>query len=718
MSEVILNMGILSRKSDLFLAIFVVAVTGMLLISVPPGLLDLLIVLNLALSLLLLLVAVYVPDPLSLLSFPSLLLLTTLFRLSLNVASTRLILLNGYAGEVIQSFGTFLIQGEVVVGVIIFTIITIVNFVVVARGSSRIAEVAARFTLDALPGRQMAIDSDLRSGIITAEESVARREALRTESQLYGNMDGAMKFVQGDVIAGFFIICTNILGGIYVGIGNGLSFQDAIQSYTLLTVGDGLVSQIPALLISTCAGIVVTRVPSGGETTLGADLGGQLFARPGVLMFTAILLLGTGLLPGLPFQAFFVISLAFATLSYFVSRNLAATGVASGTLPILISSSGTKFISDSGRLVEGYVDDGAPRIGLDAEILYKLYNINSTHYIEVWHGLRNEFFQNVGMRLPGFHVYPDNSIDFSSFEIYLGSSKIDKGKIVLDSVLVLSAPSTAHVLGIETVGIEKHPFWDGNVFWARNTPSLKKILDAGNIPSLDFIEFIFLKLAAYCRHHPEEFLRFVEVDRLVSDAAKAYPSLVNEVIGKQIIDLPKLTELLQALVKEHVNIKGLKSILESIASYVAYRGIRSLSDDEFDLEDLVGSIRVDLRRQLVAECLSPRGTLKVIQMTDRVNAVFEESIAHSTRHEPHIMARALSLELLRGIDEAAKNIHERGVLPVSVMCDSSIRKPVINFLRNRYPAMQVLSVQELDSNIPVETVGEWDIRSIGSDGER
>ncbi|NMC63443.1 MAG: FHIPEP family type III secretion protein, partial [SAR324 cluster bacterium] len=229
----------------------------MLVIPVPTWLLDILLVFNLSFSLLLLIVGLYMPNSLALLAFPSLLLITTLFRLALNVASSRLILSEAYAGEVINAFGSFLIRGEVIVGIIIFTIVTIVNFIVIAKGSSRVSEVAARFTLDALPGKQMMIDSDLRANLINAETARQRREDLQRESMLYGSMDGAMKFVQGDAIAGFFVIFTNIIGGMYLGLRGGMSFSAAVQTYTVLTVGDGLVSQIPALLISVCAGLVV-----------------------------------------------------------------------------------------------------------------------------------------------------------------------------------------------------------------------------------------------------------------------------------------------------------------------------------------------------------------------------------------------------------------------------------------------------------------------------
>ena len=310
-----------TRHSDVIVALFVVAITTMLLIPLPTGLLDFLLAINISVGLLLLLVGLYTPNALTLLAFPSLLLLTTLFRLGLNVASTRLILSQADAGRVIDAFGTFLIQGELVVGVIIFVIITIVNFIVIAKGSARVSEVAARFALDALPGKQMAIDLDLKSGLIDSREAHERREQLRRESQLYGSMDGAMKFVQGDAIAGFFIILTNVIGGMYLGISDGMSFADAIQTYTRLTIGDGLVSQIPALLISVCAGIVVTRVSSADDATLGADVEEQLFAKPGTLLFSGLLLVLIGLFPGLPWAPFILVGGIFIVSSMLLKRS-------------------------------------------------------------------------------------------------------------------------------------------------------------------------------------------------------------------------------------------------------------------------------------------------------------------------------------------------------------------------------------------------------------
>jgi type III secretion protein V len=271
------------RYKDGIFAVFVLAIAAALIVPLPTPLLDLLITLNVGLSFLLLLVCLYIPTPLSLLTFPSILLLSTLFRLALNVASCRLILSNGDAGTVIHAFGTFLIRGELIVGFIIFFIITAVNLLVISRGAGRVAEVAARFALEGLSGNQVAIDSDLRTGLLTAEEAHKRRDGLRQESQLYGAMDGAMRFVQGDSLAGIIIIAANLVGGLYLGVQGGLDFASALQKYSILTVGDGLVSQIPALLTAICAGILVTRVEGDSQKSLGSDLVHQMFGKPSMV---------------------------------------------------------------------------------------------------------------------------------------------------------------------------------------------------------------------------------------------------------------------------------------------------------------------------------------------------------------------------------------------------------------------------------------------------
>jgi type III secretion protein V len=298
---------ILTRYSDILLALLVVGIVGMMIIPLPTLLLDILLTLNITIAVTILLVSIYIPDALKIAVFPTILLITTLFRLGLNISTTRLILLQADAGRVIDAFGNFVVAGNYVVGAVVFLILTIIQFIVIAKGAERVAEVAARFTLDAMPGKQMAIDADLRAGIIDFEEAKRRRQAIERESQLYGSMDGAMKFVKGDAIAGIIITCINIIGGFIIGVLQmKMKLTEALQIYTILTIGDGLVAQIPALIISTSAGMIVTRVASEDrESHLGKDIGKQILAQPKAIAIASGLLLGLGIIPGLPFFPFF-----------------------------------------------------------------------------------------------------------------------------------------------------------------------------------------------------------------------------------------------------------------------------------------------------------------------------------------------------------------------------------------------------------------------------
>ena len=330
-------MTVLNRYADLGLAFLVVAVVGMMIVPVPPFILDLLLVLNISISMVMLLIAMYIPSALQLASFPTIILVTTLFRLALNVSSTRLILLEASAGEVIASFGQFVVRGNFVVGAVIFLVLLLINMLVISKGSERVAEVAARFTLDAMPGKQMSIDADLRAGALDLDEARQKRKDLGRESQLFGSMDGAMKFVKGDTIAGLIITAINIIAGIIIGVTQrGMTAGEAVETYSILTIGDGLVSIIPALLMSVCAGLIVTRVASEEEdANLGMDLATQVFAQPKAFMIAAGFIFLVGLVPGLPTIPFAIMAIVIGGLSYglFQAHRVAAGG---GTVDNLV----------------------------------------------------------------------------------------------------------------------------------------------------------------------------------------------------------------------------------------------------------------------------------------------------------------------------------------------------------------------------------------------
>lgn len=696
----------ISRYSDLVLAVFVVSVTTMLLIPLPTLVLDILLVLNIAFSILLLLVGVYTQNALALLALPTLLLLSTLFRLALNVASTRLILSQGYAGQVIDAFGSFLIRGEVVVGVIIFAIITVVNFYVIARGAGRVSEVAARFALDALPGKQMSIDADMRSGNITAQEARRRRDDLRKESQLYGAMDGSMKFVQGDAVAGFFIIITNIVGGLYLGISGGLGFAEAVDRYTRLTVGDGLVTQIPAILTSICAGVVVTRVSSGENTSLGSDLGAQLFGRPTTVFFAGFLLLFIGLLPGLPKGPFILVAGAFFVLGFALrarERNF------SGEILPVAKELGVVprgLLGMTGAVSESGSDESPVIIALDAAVLYPSYLEGSSRYRQFWGTLREDFAEFVGVDLPPLRVIPDAQLLPAHYAVLSRGSKALAGSVLLDSVLVEVNPENADAFGLEVALPTEHPVNRSRVFWASNSPMLNRLLSAAKIGGYDFMEYILLKTVVFFREHPEEALTLTHVHSAVKVMENQYPGLLAEAFGGDFISTARLTEVMQELVRQGVAVKEFKQLVELIASYCSTQGAALVQAREFNLDDLVAYIRLNRRRQLIGNLTSDRGTIRAVKLAADVERIFEDAPADSSRQS--IVLEPVDQQRLRaGLMVVVDQLRSRGCQPFVVLCREEIRYGVLKFIRSLQEPMAIVTIEELEPGTPVELAGTW-----------
>ncbi|RMG43718.1 MAG: hypothetical protein D6719_03270 [Candidatus Dadabacteria bacterium] len=695
------------RKSDVLLALFVLAVAGMLFVPLPTSLIDLLLAINISFALLLLLVGLYTPDALKLLAFPAILLLSTLFRLGLNVATTRLILSQADAGRVIEAFGTFLIGDQVVVGVIIFVIITIVNFIVIARGATRVSEVAARFALDALPGKQMAIDAEMRSGLITAEEAQQRREDLRRESQLYGSMDGAMKFVQGDAVAGFFIILTNIIGGMYMGLSQGMNFTEAIQTYTVLTVGDGLVSQIPALLISICAGLVVTRVSSTKNSTLGTDLGAQIFARPVTLIVSGVMVILIPALTGLPYIPFLTVGLFLLGAAYWISRVELEPAVVSGDLTV--RGAAGYLPEPEGRAIaakEKIADQSFLSISLDSEVLYKLYSMRSEHYQHYWQEIRNEFESIAGVVLPDVEVFDDRDSSTSSYSIRVSGIIVEKGRVPLDCLLIEMNPASAGLFGIEVIEECSHPVNGSTVFWSVDSPALRRVTAAGGVKSFDFMEYLYLKTALFLLRNPEEIIRLADVHGWIKKLEQRYPGLLKDALDTEYINLPRITEILQQLLREGISIKDFKLVIESVSAYCASYGMALGRDDEFNLHDVVAFIRVQRRRQLLSDLLSYRGTLKVITIADELDTLLDDLELDSSGQ-----ALPLSPEVFASLKSALSSITfpllNRGLMPVSVLCRSELRVKLLSLLKSFESGLKVITYDELDSGVTVETVATW-----------
>ncbi|MEZ4754002.1 MAG: flagellar biosynthesis protein FlhA [Bdellovibrionota bacterium] len=694
-------------KSDIVLALFVVAVAAMLLMPLPTVVLDFLLALNLSFALLLLLVGLYMPNALALSAFPSLLLLTTLFRLGLNVASTRLILSAGEAGRVIEAFGTFLIRGEVVVGVIIFTIITVVNFIVIARGSSRVSEVAARFALDALPGKQMAIDSDLRAGTITAKEAQKKREDLQKESQLFGSMDGAMRFVQGDAIAGFFIIVTNIIGGMYLGVTKGMSFSEAIQTYTTLTVGDGLVSQIPALLISICAGVVVTRVSSEDSSTLGSDVGEQLFERPGVLVLSAILLLFVGLLPGIPILPFFTIAAFCIGIALYVRGS--SVDLTEQEAKLLLT--GSDLALPAGTSIEEVPEDAVLLIRLDKHSLYPAYLRNRAEYLEWWAAYSRQFKKLVGTSLPALYVTFDNDLPDNNYSFDVRGTFVESGELPLDALLVQVRPDKASLLGAELLSSDIHP-WNGEkVSWIRTDGLGQSLREFSGLATYDFLEWICLKASLFLKRNPQELLSISDTYQMLQKIEKQHPGLISNALSSSFISVSRLTRVLHELIKENIPITDFQHTIEQIAAYCASNGISLNEEQDFDLQDMISSLRIKRRRTIVNQFQTKGNSLRVLNLSEQLSNVFEDI---TLNHEE------IPLPLHPDVFEGAKNslndilnpLIARGSAPIAILCRSEARAALYRFLRSVNHWVGVLTYDELDPLISIESVGEWTVEGL------
>lgn len=692
-----------TRRSDVVLAVLVLTISMMLLVPLPTVVLDFLITINLSLSLLLLLVGLFTANPSTLLSFPALLLLSTLFRLALNVASSRLILTQGEAGQVIAAFGNLLIRGEIAVGIIIFIIITVVNFIVIARGAYRVSEVTARFALDSLPGKQMAIDADLRSGSLSPDQAKRKREELTQESQLYGSMDGAMRFVQGDAIAGVFIIFANILGGLYMGIRNSMPMDTALDTYTKLTVGDALVSQIPALLVSICAGIVVTRVSSSEQSTLGLDVSLQVFSKPIAIQITGLIVCFLGLLPGLPWLPFLVTGASFIAFAYWIQRPSnrdpqkggGLLDYGGGALPLLIGRSGDEETKGEQDLV----------IELDSIILSRLYRNHSSHYQSWWNELQNDFFTTLGVKLPEVQIADSTSLSPGSFQVSVRGVVILQGVVPTDSLMVETKPEHASVLGLIVQKEEFHPLTGQIVFWTHQSATTRKLLESAEIRYFEFFEYIGIRIAEFFRRNPEDVLSLTDIYSLIRNLEKRYPGLVDEAIDKMIVDTARLTDLSQELVRAGIGIRDFKQVVESVATFCSYHRAKGIQEAPH-LEELVSFVRQGRKRQLVSWLCPVSDRIKTIALSPDVEESFEEGAIESDfdrpSFEPEVMAK-----LREGLLKVVDVFRSDGVWPIVVVCRSEIRGKVTAFLRWVDVPEEVISFDELPALTKVERVGVW-----------
>src|SRR5579883_2245343 len=588
----------------------VLAVLAMVILPLPPMALDVLFTFNIALSIVIVMAVFYVSRPIEFGVFPTVLLLATLLRLALNVASTRVVLLHGYsgpqaAGHVIQSFGEFVVGGNFAVGVVVFIILTIINFVVVTKGSGRISEVSARFTLDAMPGKQMAIDADLNAGLITQEDARTRRAEVRAEADFYGAMDGSSKFVRGDAIAGILILLINIIGGLAIGtLGHGMAVADAAHTYTLLTIGDGLVAQIPALLLSTAVALIVTRMSRPQD--MGGELRRQLFGNPKALGVAAGLLGIMGLIPGMPNVAFLLIAALCGATAYIINRKRAAAAAAAAPKPAPPAPETRELTWEDVRPVD--------LVGL--EVGYRLVSLvdkrQSGDLLGRIRGVRRKLSQELGFLIPAVHIRDNLDLAPNVYRINLSGVPVGESVIYPDKELAINAGRVFGPLqGIAT----RDPAFGMEAVWI--DAASRDHAQALGYTVVDPSTVIATHLSFVIQSHANELLGHEEVQQPLNGLSKSAPKLVEDLVPR-VLPLSAVVRVLQSLLAERIPIRNIRTIIETLAEHAP----RSQ-----DPAVLLAQVRVALGRQIVQDIAGIANELPVITFEPELERLLSGSLA-------------------------------------------------------------------------------------------
>ncbi len=688
----------ITRRNDVVLAVFLVTIAFIMILPMPTWVLDLFIAINMGGTIMLMVISVYLPSPLSFSAFPSVLLLTTLFRLSLSIASTRLILLQADAGKIITTFGEFVVAGNLIVGFVVFLIITIVQFIVITKGSERVAEVGARFSLDAMPGKQMSIDSDLRSGVITVAEARQRRSTLEKESQLYGAMDGALKFVKGDAIAGMVIIFVNILGGISVGMmQKGLSAGEAASIYSILTIGDGLVSQIPALFISITAGIIVTRVAVDEKSNLGQDIGAQLLAQPSALLISSGVVFAMGLVPGFPTAIFMVIGVILGTMGLVMSKvNNHKFHDAE-----VVSVIGTEE-SEKGHIEALQTAAGNTREAV-TPILVEITE-NARHYLtpddlnQKLVEVRRNFYRDMGVVVPAISLRMRSNLGEDGYRISIQNIPVAEGLLGLDKVFVQHATKDLDSMQV--------PYEKGQGF----LPGLPTIWVEKNYTSrLSEKDVQMMEPAAILAYHLEYVLKtqasqFVGVQEVHSLFTKmeaaGYGELVKET--QQHVPLPKIADVLRRLVDEQISIRDLRQILETLVEW---------GETEKNTATLAEYVRAGLKRQISHSFTYGSNVLPVYLLDPGTESMIQKSIRQTPTGTHLALDEEISSRFRDALlknEEEARSIPDLSARPV-LLTSLELRRYLSSHLTSMAAGIPVLSFDELTRQVKLRPVGKIEI---------
>ncbi len=677
----------LGSYSDFLLPLGVIGMLMLMLLPIPPVLLDLCLSFSITLSILILMVTMHARRPIDFSVFPSVLLLVTLFRLGLNIASTRVILLNGHegigaAGEVIKSFGGVVVGGNFAVGIVVFSILVIINFIVITKGAGRIAEVAARFTLDAMPGKQMSIDADLNAGLIDESTARRRREDIAEEADFYGAMDGASKFVRGDAIAAIIIILINIVGGLALGVlEHGMPLIEAARTFTLLTVGDALVGQIPALIISTAAGIIITRAASSAN--LGEQITNQILVNPNLIGMVAGILFLLGLTPGLPHFAFLLVGSLVGGLAYFLKDQQKKVAEAEKAAVPAKGEEAAKTdaldIVTSPDLLELHVGYG----------LVPLVDVaQGGELLERIRGIRRQTGQELGLVVPPVHIRDNLQLRPNEYSIMLKGVQVAKGEVVPRHLLAINpGQATGDLEGKPT----QDPCFGLPALWISTQNKEKAqvegytVVDCGSVIATHLTEII--------RANAHDLIGRQEVQSLLDNIAKTHPKVVDDLIPT-LLPLGSVVRILRNLLKERVSIRDLRTILESVADY---------APQVKDPETLTEYARQSVGRTITSQFTNPDGLLPVISLDPALDRRLVDALRPSPTGEVQSMSPPFVNAFLEGVRRAIERVISRGYQPV-LLCSHGIRAQVYRLVAPGVQALTVLSPNEIDVKAKIQAV--------------
>lgn len=702
----------MKRLLNYSIVFFVLTVILLLIIPLPPAIVDVAIIINMSLSMMILVITMTIREPLELSIFPSLLLITTLFRLGINVSTTRNILSNsGSSGQIIKAFGDFILQGNVVVGIVIYLIIVLMQFIVITKGAERVAEVAARFTLDAMPGKQMAIDADLNSGLINEQQAKARREKIQREADFYGSMDGATKIVKGDSVMSLITTAINFIGGCIIGmVQGGSTLNEVLNTYSIATVGDGLVGQIPSLLISTATGMIVTRAVAEGS--LNEDISKQFMAQPTAIMMSGMVIAVLAVIPGMPVVQLFIVSAAFVGGGFYLSRRIQAE-------PALAAAAGggtlRSFTPVEGEAVEGEEPEEPKQIS--EEEFYKdvnnVYTLLSVEAIEMELGysliplvdesagghlinriiiFRRQYAQDMGFVIPSIRLRDSSSLNTNQYCIKIKGEEVAKGEILVDYYLALEPENLEKEIdGIETI----EPAYGIPSRWIR--PEDRELAEIYGYTVIDPLSVLVTHLSEVVKQHAHELITRQEVMHLVENAKKTSQELIDEAFPNYL-SYSMFQKILTSLLKEGVPIKDLETIIET--------ALECMSDTTApvrDVDGLIENIRIALKRT-ITRMYCEDGSMKVLTMDAELERTMVGSLSKGDRGLYLALNPDVLQSLINQITLQLKKFNGLSQNPV-ILTSQVMRVHFYRLIEQFYPNVRVLSFNEISNNVQIQSIG-------------